>query len=275
VSGPPSNPNFQNVAVVAMDEFDAWNQARDQFDGNYAGYQYANNQMAGIQDLSQYGNWNNGQYGWGWTPQNMPAGWAPYSNGQWVWEPYYGWTWVDNSSWGWAPYHYGTWLYGNSAWTWYPNAGPQYPSGPYPYVGSYEYGNGSAYTPYPYGYGNNAPYYGYGYPPYATGYPYNYGYPYPVSNSSSLLWAPALVTFLGLLGGENIGTALTTGLASTAMAWTPLAPGEPAYPWWGPQQAAWYGYSGYGYPNYQTYGYTQPVYVQGASQPNVINSYTT
>src|SRR5581483_6031504 len=46
----------------------------------------------------------------------------PYSNGEWVSEPYYGWTWVDYSPWGWAPFHYGSWFWngGVSRWCWFP-----------------------------------------------------------------------------------------------------------------------------------------------------------
>ena len=47
--------------------------------------------------------------------------WAPYQNGQWVWEDYYGWTWVDYAPWGWAPFHYGYWyIRGGLGWAWYP-----------------------------------------------------------------------------------------------------------------------------------------------------------
>ncbi|MBV9103974.1 MAG: FecR domain-containing protein, partial [Candidatus Eremiobacteraeota bacterium] len=277
VNGSASNPQFQSVPMLAYDSFDSWNQARDAFDGNDSGYQYANNGITGVQDLSQYGSWqDNSQYGYGWTPSNVGSNWSPYQNGQWAWQPYYGYTWVGNEPWGWAPYHYGTWMYNNTAWTWYPNAGPMYPSGQYPYVGQYAYGG----SPYGYAspYGAGYPGYGYGYPPYANGYPYQYGYPYSYGspNTSAMLWQPALVTFLGLLTGQPLGSALMNGLASTSLGWSPLAPGEPMYPWWGPQQAAWYGYPSSGYPNYQTYGYgQQPIYVQGSTQPSVTNSYNT
>ena len=44
-----------------------------------------------------------------WVP-NEPDGWAPYRDGNWTYEPYYGWTWVGYEPWGWAPYHYGRWF---------------------------------------------------------------------------------------------------------------------------------------------------------------------
>ena len=51
----------------------------------------------------------------------MPPGWAPYSNGEWVWQDYYGWTWVDYDPWGWAPFHYGSWYFrAGLGWSWFP-----------------------------------------------------------------------------------------------------------------------------------------------------------
>ena len=51
-------------------------------------------------------------------------GWAPYRDGRWVYEPYYGWTWVSYEPWGWAPYHYGRWFVYGGNWGWWP--GPVY-----------------------------------------------------------------------------------------------------------------------------------------------------
>jgi len=45
----------------------------------------------------------------------VPAGWAPYTNGRWLWDPVYGYSWVDYAPWGWAPFHYGRWVY-NGYW---------------------------------------------------------------------------------------------------------------------------------------------------------------
>src|SRR4029077_3251994 len=45
---------------------------------------------------------------------------APYSDGRWVSEPYWGWTWVSYEPWGWAPYHYGRWFYHQDSWCWWP-----------------------------------------------------------------------------------------------------------------------------------------------------------
>lgn len=71
--------------------------------------------------LAPYGQWvNAGEYGMCWRPMGMPADWAPYSSGHWVWSDY-GWTWVSAYPWGWAPFHYGRWVVDyNLGWVWVP-----------------------------------------------------------------------------------------------------------------------------------------------------------
>ena len=54
----------------------------------------------------------------------MNSDWAPYTSGNWAYEPYYGWTWVSYEPWGWAPYHYGRWFLYGTRWAWWP--GPVY-----------------------------------------------------------------------------------------------------------------------------------------------------
>src|SRR6185503_18987989 len=62
-------------------------------------------------------------YGMSWHPNGVAPDWAPYSQGRWGWQDWYGWTWISADPWGWAPYHYGRWFneprYG---WCWYPGA---------------------------------------------------------------------------------------------------------------------------------------------------------
>ena len=55
-----------------------------------------------------------------WVPSAVPAGWAPYHDGHWVWQAPWGWTWVDDAPWGFAPFHYGRWAYASNAWFWVP-----------------------------------------------------------------------------------------------------------------------------------------------------------
>jgi hypothetical protein len=71
--------------------------------------------------LAPYGRWFAvDEYGWVWTPYDVPFGWRPYTHGYWVYSDY-GWTWVSNWRWGWAPFHYGRWVYHrHHGWLWIP-----------------------------------------------------------------------------------------------------------------------------------------------------------
>jgi hypothetical protein len=72
--------------------------------------------------LSPYGRWvHTADYGYVWQPNNVEAGWRPYTQGRWAWTAY-GWTWVPDESWGWAPYHYGRWVdLDDAGWSWVPD----------------------------------------------------------------------------------------------------------------------------------------------------------
>ncbi len=62
--------------------------------------------MTGYQDLDQYGQWTSDPvYGSVWYPTGVPADWAPYRYGHWVWAQPWDWTWVDTAPWGFAPFH--------------------------------------------------------------------------------------------------------------------------------------------------------------------------
>src|SRR6476661_5735283 len=77
--------------------------------------------MTGYEDLDDYGEWSNvTDYGVVWVPVAVPAGWAPYRFGRWVWVQPWGWTWVDDAPWGFAPFHYGRWAYVRGTWVWVP-----------------------------------------------------------------------------------------------------------------------------------------------------------
>ena len=119
--GSPSDPEFQIVNAIPMDDWDRWNQQRDQALTQARSPQYMPQGVYGGEDLDTYGNWNNvPPYGEVWTPAVSP-GWAPYRAGRWVWLDWYGWTWVSYDPWGWAPYHYGRWFWDTGfGWCWYP-----------------------------------------------------------------------------------------------------------------------------------------------------------
>lgn len=121
VRGNPNNPDFQSESEAAPDQFDDWSGNRDQDLMQSQSYNYVNPNIAGAQDLDQYGNWVPSQYGEVWQPQAPAPDWSPYSTGEWVSEPYYGYTWVDTAPWGWAPFHYGRWFWnGGRGWCWWP-----------------------------------------------------------------------------------------------------------------------------------------------------------
>jgi hypothetical protein len=79
-------------------------------------------------DLAPYGRWTERPpYGTVWVPAEREPGWAPYTEGRWVWTSDYGWYWDSNEDFGWATYHYGRWvLTTDLGWIWIPdeNWGP-------------------------------------------------------------------------------------------------------------------------------------------------------
>ncbi len=116
------NPTFGVMPVAALDDWDRWNEERTaSFAETPQSARYVSQQVAGIDDLDRYGDWQEEpRYGRVWRPRDVGADWSPYSTGRWQYDPYYEWTWVDDAPWGWAPYHYGRWVYANSYWGWAP-----------------------------------------------------------------------------------------------------------------------------------------------------------
>ncbi|MEO8435432.1 MAG: DUF6600 domain-containing protein [Pyrinomonadaceae bacterium] len=87
-----------------------------------ASYQYASSTIPGLNDLDNYGDWQNvAGYGNAWRPR-VDSGWVPYQQGSWSNDYPYGPTWVSNEPWGYAPYHYGRWANVNNQWYWVPDA---------------------------------------------------------------------------------------------------------------------------------------------------------
>ncbi len=72
--------------------------------------------------LSAYGQWEGiGSYGSCWVPGDVPPGWRPYSDGNWVCTDA-GWYWTTTEPWGWATYHYGRWDFDvRVGWFWVPD----------------------------------------------------------------------------------------------------------------------------------------------------------
>jgi hypothetical protein len=121
IRGGTDDAQYQTADAPALDEWDNWNTQRDRTIQSSPEWNHVDQSYTGANDLDKHGEWSEvPDYGQVWTPNNVDADWAPYSDGNWVWEPYYGWTWVGNESWGWAPYHYGRWFRNRGAWSWWP-----------------------------------------------------------------------------------------------------------------------------------------------------------
>jgi len=124
IRGTTDSAQYKISDAPAPDDWDRWNADRDHLIRDAQSWRHTNHYYTGTEDLDTYGHWRNvPDYGDVWVP-NEPDGWAPYRDGNWVWEPYYGWTWVGYEPWGWAPYHYGRWFWYGGGWAWWP--GPVY-----------------------------------------------------------------------------------------------------------------------------------------------------
>jgi len=112
------NAELQQIATP--DDFDNWSYSRDRRYDNSRSSQYCSQDLVGMEDLDDYGDWrSDSSYGNVWFPR-VSAGWAPYHDGHWAWIDPWGWTWVDDSPWGYAPFHYGRWASVGGRWGWIP-----------------------------------------------------------------------------------------------------------------------------------------------------------
>jgi len=113
--------NVATYVAPDMDAWDRWNYARTDHLIDAVSTRYVSSNTYGVDELDHYGHWRQtSNYGSVWFPSNVGPGWAPYSDGRWIWDPYYGWTWVDAAPWGWAPSHYGRWVNTGGYWGWAP-----------------------------------------------------------------------------------------------------------------------------------------------------------
>jgi hypothetical protein len=114
-------PNISSFSAPPLDNWDNWNYARTDRLLEAESARYVPSGVYGVSDLDRHGRWRVvPDYGPVWVPSGVPNGWAPYSSGTWIHDPYYGWTWVDTAPWGWAPYHYGRWVHAGGYWGWAP-----------------------------------------------------------------------------------------------------------------------------------------------------------
>ena len=107
--------------IARADRFASWVFERNQREDRADTANYVSREMTGYEDLDEYGQWSYvGGYGTVWVPTAVPAGWAPYRFGHWVWIRPWGWTWVGDEPWAFAPFHYGRWAFANNRWCWVP-----------------------------------------------------------------------------------------------------------------------------------------------------------
>jgi hypothetical protein len=115
------NPYYDVVEVPPPDAWDRWVGFRGSRSSRIHSAVYVNSDIVGTEDLDRYGRWSDiPNYGQCWSPSTVSADWAPYRDGQWIWQDPWGWTWVGAEPWGWAPYHYGRWVTYSSRWYWVP-----------------------------------------------------------------------------------------------------------------------------------------------------------
>ncbi len=153
------SPEYQIAKAPGRDDWDKWNKDRDNTIKDAKSYKYANHYYTGAQDLDRHGRWvyDSGYGDWCWTPY-VNAGWIPYHDGYWGWQPYWGWTWISYEPWGWAPYHYGRWFHRGSSWYWWPGRHHYgyYPTWGPAYVSFLGFGFGGRNWHFGFGYGYNS-----------------------------------------------------------------------------------------------------------------------
>lgn len=113
--------SYDITSLRANDDFDNWCHSRDANEDQSQSANYVSTDVTGYEDLDANGQWENvPDYGEVWVPTSVPADWAPYHYGHWVWIEPWGWTWVENEPWGFAPFHYGRWAFVSGRWGWIP-----------------------------------------------------------------------------------------------------------------------------------------------------------
>ena len=118
--------NDAEVAPIGSpDDWERWNTDRDrQVTAWGESSRYLPDELHEYSsDFDRNGQWDyTGNYGYVWVPRAVPAGWAPYSYGSWIWIRG-NYVWIDYNPWGWAPCHYGRWVFfAGRGWCWVPPA---------------------------------------------------------------------------------------------------------------------------------------------------------
>ncbi|HTR37864.1 MAG TPA: DUF6600 domain-containing protein [Bryobacteraceae bacterium] len=116
---------YRLVPAREADAFDEFSQTRDRCERAARASVYVSPDAIGSYELDEYGAWRiDPTWGPVWTPRAVPAGWAPFRFGRWLWIEPWGWTWTDDAPWGFVTSHYGRWGFLEARWSWLP--GPRY-----------------------------------------------------------------------------------------------------------------------------------------------------
>jgi hypothetical protein len=110
------------VAGGPQDTFDHWSDSRDRIAAAPPPPSYVPPPLAPYTtDLNAYGEWTAvPEYGYVWRPTTVVTGWAPFTDGRWVWRGGT-WVWLPREPWGWVPFHYGRWRWHpHLRWFWVP-----------------------------------------------------------------------------------------------------------------------------------------------------------
>src|SRR5262249_20304926 len=96
-----AEPVVANIERAAPDEFAQWCSSRDYDLRRLAAPYRVSPRMTGFEELDEYGAWREvADYGEVWFPRSLAADWAPYRDGNWLWEEPWGWNWVGAEPWG-------------------------------------------------------------------------------------------------------------------------------------------------------------------------------
>jgi len=115
---------YTTAKWVDDDPYDAWDKQQDQYQQRYASTQHGLSSGYGNSDLNYYGSFTDVPgYGTLWQPYLAGAGWDPFMDGAWAFNPGFGYGWVSAYPWGWTPYYSGEWMFvPGYGWMWEPGA---------------------------------------------------------------------------------------------------------------------------------------------------------
>lgn len=118
------NERLALVKDVEELPYDAWDKQQDQYHQRYAANSYSSYSAYnyGLADLNYYGNFFSAPgYGMVWQPYFIGAGWDPFMDGLWAFQPGFGFGWISAYPWGWTPFHSGSWIFlPGYGWAWEP-----------------------------------------------------------------------------------------------------------------------------------------------------------